>query len=173
MLTRSATMNKIADAIDGLLLIAEISSSHAILRRSSSVSVSSKLESLHPTVGPAWSDFSPQDPLEPPPSPTRLPLRSSSSFAPSAARSRTKKAPKGVYGIRPDYIVSGDRETRIRDIKRRALNIPSTGNTPATEQQRLVMLMVFKEITPYPDEGWLSILAILVDRWASFHAMVY
>jgi hypothetical protein len=73
-----------------------------------------------------------------------------------------KKAPKTPYS-RPPKPGSG-KEIKIRDLKRRALSIQSTGNAPASEHQRLLLLMVFEEITPYPDEIWLSHLAVIIQR---------
>ncbi|KAH7930561.1 hypothetical protein BV22DRAFT_56791 [Leucogyrophana mollusca] len=57
-----------------------------------------------------------------------------------------------------------EREARVRGLKMRALAIPSTGKTPATTRQRLVMQMVYNEITPYPDEAWVSQMGIIINR---------
>ncbi|KAH7885937.1 hypothetical protein F5I97DRAFT_1809462 [Phlebopus sp. FC_14] len=57
-----------------------------------------------------------------------------------------------------------EREARVRELKSRALAIPSTGKTPATARQRMVMQMVYDEITPYPDEAWVSQLGIIIRR---------
>ncbi|KAI6031639.1 hypothetical protein BKA83DRAFT_61962, partial [Pisolithus microcarpus] len=59
---------------------------------------------------------------------------------------------------------SSEREARVRELKNRALSIPSTGKTPATVRQRMVMQMVYDEITPYPDEAWVSQLGIIINR---------
>ncbi|KAG2075081.1 hypothetical protein BDR04DRAFT_1140218 [Suillus decipiens] len=58
----------------------------------------------------------------------------------------------------------GEREARVRELKKRALAITSTGKTPATSRQRLVMQMVYDEITPYPDEAWVSQLGVIINR---------
>ena len=58
-----------------------------------------------------------------------------------------------------------ERDARVRELKNRALAIPSTGKTPATVRQRMVMQMVYDEITPYPDEAWVSQLGIIVQRY--------
>ncbi|KAH0838174.1 hypothetical protein J3R83DRAFT_6425 [Lanmaoa asiatica] len=57
-----------------------------------------------------------------------------------------------------------ERDARVRELKSRALAIPSTGKTPATVRQRMVMQMVYDEITPYPDEAWVSQLGIIIQR---------
>ncbi|KIK94026.1 hypothetical protein PAXRUDRAFT_78820, partial [Paxillus rubicundulus Ve08.2h10] len=57
-----------------------------------------------------------------------------------------------------------EREARVRQLKSRALAIPSTGKTPATMRQRTVMQMVYDEITPYPDEAWVSQLGLVIHR---------
>jgi hypothetical protein len=61
-----------------------------------------------------------------------------------------------------------DREIKVRELKRTALKIQSTGNAPASEHQRRVLLMVFEEITPYPDEAWLSQIAVIIHRCALY-----
>lgn len=60
-----------------------------------------------------------------------------------------------------------ERDARVRELKSRALAIPSTGKTPATVRQRMVMQMVYDEITPYPDEAWVSQLGIIIQRYLS------
>lgn len=80
-----------------------------------------------------------------------------------SSKHSSKRARKTAY-LKAVAKTRSDRETKIRELKARALQIKSTGKTPATEHQRLVMLMVFNEITPYPDEGWLAQLAVLIDR---------
>lgn len=60
-----------------------------------------------------------------------------------------------------------ERDARVRELKSRALAIPSTGKTPASVRQRMVMQMVYDEITPYPDEAWVSQLGIIIQRYLS------
>lgn len=67
-------------------------------------------------------------------------------------------------GPQVSHRTSSEREARVRDLKSRALSIPSTGKTPATMRQRMVMQMVYDEITPYPDEAWVSQLGIIINR---------
>jgi hypothetical protein len=78
-----------------------------------------------------------------------------------ARASSSKKNPKTPY---PKSKPGSDREARVRELKKRATKIQSTGNAPASELQRRVLLMVFEEITPYPDESWLSQIAIIIHR---------
>jgi hypothetical protein len=52
----------------------------------------------------------------------------------------------------------------VRELKGQALRIDSVGNAPVSERQRLVLMMVYDEITPYPDEAWLSQIAVIIDR---------
>jgi len=130
---------------------------------------SHKTEPFHITAGPSCSatvDYSAEDSegLLELSSSTSLPRHSSSPHTHSDSKSIPKKALKKTHLITAASKASRSREARIREIKQRALKIRSTGNTPATEQQRLVMLLVFNEITPYPDESWLSILSVLIDR---------
>ncbi|OAX44412.1 hypothetical protein K503DRAFT_678767 [Rhizopogon vinicolor AM-OR11-026] len=80
--------------------------------------------------------------------------------------SLTKKAYKQAY-LQSASRASNERENRVRELKKRALAIPSTGKTPATWRQRLLMQMVYDEITPYPDEAWVSQLGVIINR--SYH----
>ncbi|KAJ8594823.1 hypothetical protein M405DRAFT_838260 [Rhizopogon salebrosus TDB-379] len=75
----------------------------------------------------------------------------------------TRKAYKQAY-LQSAARAQNDREDRVRELKKRALAIPSTGKTPATWRQRLVMQMVYDEITPYPDEAWVSQLGVIINR---------
>jgi len=77
----------------------------------------------------------------------------------------TRKAYKQAYSQSATR-AQNEREDRVRELKKRALAIPSTGKTPATWRQRLVMQMVYDEITPYPDEAWVSQLGVIINRFA-------
>ena len=73
-------------------------------------------------------------------------------------------------GPHPAPKPQSERDTRVRELKSRALAIPSTGKTPATIRQRMVMQMVYDEITPYPDEAWVAQLGIVIQRYPSLHS---
>lgn len=75
-----------------------------------------------------------------------------------------KKAYKQAF-LQSAARAQSERETRVREVKKRALAIISTGKTPATSRQRLVMQMVYDEITPYPDEAWVSQLGVIINRF--------
>lgn len=75
-----------------------------------------------------------------------------------------KKAYKQAF-LQSTARAQSERETRVREVKKRALAITSTGKTPATSRQRLVMQMVYDEITPYPDEAWVSQLGVIINRF--------
>jgi len=74
-----------------------------------------------------------------------------------------KKAYKQAF-LQSAARAQNEREIRVRELKKRALAIQSTGKTPATWRQRLVMQMVYDEITPYPDEAWVSQLGVIINR---------
>jgi len=55
------------------------------------------------------------------------------------------------------------RAARVKELKRKALSINSKdrpNKTPASDHQREVLRLVFDQITPYPDEAWISQLAL-------------
>lgn len=87
--------------------------------------------------------------------------RSRSNIRDASAEHVTRQRQSGSQAARG---VQSERDVRVRQLKNRALSIPSTGKTPATVRQRMVMQMVYDEITPYPDEAWVSQLGIIINR---------
>jgi hypothetical protein len=61
--------------------------------------------------------------------------------------------------------LSNDQRRRIRAWKEIARKKETKDKEPTNEQQRLVMVMVFNEITPYPPEDWLSLIGGLINRF--------
>jgi len=57
-----------------------------------------------------------------------------------------------------------DQRGRIMTWKDIARKKETPDKQPTTEQQRLVMMMVFNEITPYPPEDWISLIGGLINR---------
>lgn len=49
----------------------------------------------------------------------------------------------------------------------KAVKIKSLDNSPVNERQLLVLRMVYDEITMYPCESWMVLLAIVINRLAS------
>lgn len=64
--------------------------------------------------------------------------------------------------------LSNDQRRRIKTWKDIARKKQTRDKQPTTEQQRLVMVMVFNEITPYPPEDWLSLIGGLINRFVFF-----
>jgi len=60
--------------------------------------------------------------------------------------------------------VLNDQRGRIMTWKEIARKKETRDKQPTTEHQRLVMVMVFNEITPYPPEDWISLIGGLVNR---------
>jgi hypothetical protein len=48
----------------------------------------------------------------------------------------------------------------------KAKKISSLDNSPANDRQLHVLRMVYDEITMYPSEPWIAILAIIIHRYA-------
>ncbi|KAF8560213.1 hypothetical protein OG21DRAFT_1502547 [Imleria badia] len=94
--------------------------------------------------------------------PLSLSTRSKSARGPSEdnLRKRVQKHAGSHATPKPH----SERDARVRELKSRALAIPSTGKTPASVRQRMVMQMVYDEITSYPDEAWVSQLGIIIQR---------
>lgn len=100
------------------------------------------------------------------PNPVPLATRSKSHIRGASEDNLRKKVQKHA-GSHPTPKPHSERDVRVRELKSRALAIPSTGKTPATVRQRMVMQMVYDEITPYPDEAWVSQLSIIIQRYLS------
>jgi hypothetical protein len=83
----------------------------------------------------------------------------------------TRKAYKQAH-LQSTARAQNEREDRVRELKKRAVAIPSTGKTPATWRQRLVMQMVYDEITPYPDEAWVSQLGVIINRFVAIFSIL-
>jgi len=55
------------------------------------------------------------------------------------------------------------RAARVKELKQKALSINKTdrpNKAPASDHQREVLRMIFDQVTPYPDEAWISQLAL-------------
>jgi len=46
----------------------------------------------------------------------------------------------------------------------RAIKIKSLDNSPVNERQLLVLRMIYDEITMYPSESWMVLIAIVINR---------
>jgi hypothetical protein len=96
----------------------------------------------------------------PPSRPVSLSTRSKSHARDDTLRKRVQRHAGSHAAPKPH----SERDARVRELKSRALAIHSTGKTPATVRQRMVMQMVYDEISPYPDEAWVSQLGIIIQR---------
>jgi hypothetical protein len=57
------------------------------------------------------------------------------------------------------------------ELLEKATKIKSLDNSPVNERQLLVLRMVYDEITMYPCESWMVILAIVIQRLVSLIAL--
>jgi hypothetical protein len=55
-----------------------------------------------------------------------------------------------------------------KELLEKATKIKSLDNSPVNERQLLVLRMVYDEITMYPCESWMVIIAIVIQRLVSF-----
>ena len=139
------------------------------------------------TAGPSssFSSSHPMTVISPPPrtfTNLHIPCERSSSFTPPQPKalnrsstsnsfsnpstshhsSHKKKARKNIR--RATRSQTKAKEARRRELKERAINIYSVENSPVNEQQLLVLRMVYDEITPYPSDAWMVLLAITIRR---------
>jgi len=56
------------------------------------------------------------------------------------------------------------KEPRRKEVLARALLIKTVENSPVNEQQLRVLRMVYDEITKYPKDHWIAIIAVVIHR---------
>ncbi|KAJ3803422.1 hypothetical protein GGU11DRAFT_6009 [Lentinula aff. detonsa] len=56
------------------------------------------------------------------------------------------------------------KEPRRKEVLARALRIKTVENSPVNEQQYRVLRMVYDEITKYPKDNWIAIVAVVIHR---------
>jgi len=101
-------------------------------------------------------------------------------YSPSASRrlgpfsDEDRKAAKNAYLVRKE-LARVARAARVKELKRKAKGINSKdrpSKAPAPDHQREVLRLVFDQITPYPDEAWISQLALHFNWYADFYLPV-
>ncbi|KAF8213225.1 hypothetical protein K438DRAFT_1564755 [Mycena galopus ATCC 62051] len=75
-----------------------------------------------------------------------------------------KKAHKSPKSSRPHPKQSPELKVRRKELRDRACGIDSLSNSPANDCQLYVLKTVFDEITMYPSEPWLALMAIILHR---------
>lgn len=55
-------------------------------------------------------------------------------------------------------------KARRKELMEKAIKIKSLDNSPVNERQLLVLRMVYDEITMYPCESWMVLVAIIIHR---------
>ncbi|CAA7268019.1 unnamed protein product [Cyclocybe aegerita] len=55
-------------------------------------------------------------------------------------------------------------KTRRKELMEKASKIKSLDNSPVNERQLLVLRMIYDEITMYPCEAWMVLVAIIIHR---------
>jgi hypothetical protein len=103
-----------------------------------------------------------------------------SAYVPPASRrlgpfsDEDKKVAKNAYLVRKE-LERVARSARVKELKRKAQNINSKdrpSKAPAPDHQREVLRLVFDQITPYPDEAWISQLALHFNWYATCYVQV-
>jgi hypothetical protein len=97
---------------------------------------------------------------------TPCPLRHSNVYSdassPSPPRRKTAKRPN------PDHLLQIKFKQQMRakrqTLMEKAMRIKSLDNSPVNDHQLLVLRMVYDQITMYPPESWMVLLAIVIRR---------
>lgn len=121
----------------------------------------SPTRSLHIPCG--YSAFTHDDPKPLRRSSTSNSLHADSSSSSSGRSARiSKKHTRKV--ARPLQTAKADLKARRRKCMERALRIKSLENSPVNDRQLHVLRMVYDEITMYPSEAWMVLIAIVINR---------
>lgn len=95
-------------------------------------------------------------------------------YMPSSSRRHHPLSDAERKVAKNSYLVMKEREkvaraARVKELKRKALGINNKdrpNKAPASDHQREVLRLVFDQITPYPDEAWISQLALHFNWYA-------
>lgn len=121
----------------------------------------SPTQSLHIPCGCSAPTHDDPKPLRRSSTSNSLHADSSSSSSNCAARTSKKRSRKAT---RPLQSAKADLKTRRRECMERALRIKSLENSPVNDRQLHVLRMVYDEITMYPSEAWMVLIAIVINR---------
>jgi hypothetical protein len=84
---------------------------------------------------------------------------STSSRTAKASKKHTQKATRSLQTAKANL------KARRRECMERALRIKSLENSPVNDRQLHVLRMVYDEITMYPSEAWMVLIAIVINRY--------
>jgi len=80
----------------------------------------------------------------------------------SSSKKKTTRTSRGQSGI--ELNKKAELRQKRRNMLEKAKKINSLDNSPANDRQLHVLRMVYEEITMYPSEPWIAILAIIIHR---------
>ncbi|KAH9486588.1 hypothetical protein JR316_0000653 [Psilocybe cubensis] len=83
------------------------------------------------------------------------------SFVPFIRHKSARKVPKAAD---PNLKGKLQMKKRRKELLDKAMKIKSLDNSPVNERQLLVLRMVYDEITMYPCESWMVLIAIIIHR---------
>ncbi|KAF8078782.1 hypothetical protein FPV67DRAFT_78372 [Lyophyllum atratum] len=76
----------------------------------------------------------------------------------SKSRKRIRKSSRVLQKARADI------KAKRREYMTRALKINTLDNSPVNNQQYAVLCMVYNEVTMYPTEAWMVLIALVIHR---------
>ncbi|TFK30811.1 hypothetical protein FA15DRAFT_662866 [Coprinopsis marcescibilis] len=85
---------------------------------------------------------------------------SSSSSSPTRRKTAKKSSPDHLFQIK----FKQQMRVRRQNLMEKAMRIKSLDNSPVNDHQLLVLRMVYDQITMYPPESWMVLLAIVIRR---------
>lgn len=94
---------------------------------------------------------------------------SSGTYGRTTRSSNKKKIRSGGSRSGIELNKKTEREQKRKTMLEKAKKINSLDNSPANDRQLHVLRMVYDEITMYPSESWIAILAIIIHRCVLTH----
>ncbi|KAJ8475271.1 hypothetical protein ONZ45_g15669 [Pleurotus djamor] len=116
------------------------------------------IDSLHISCDPYAHSPSPPKPFK-----RSVASNSASSFHKPRSISKLRDTQKS----RQAAVLSIEKKLKQQEVKERAQKIRTVENSPVNQQQLLVLRMVYDQITMYPSETWMAIIAVTIRRSAS------
>ncbi|KAF4573081.1 hypothetical protein EYR36_007591 [Pleurotus pulmonarius] len=85
-------------------------------------------------------------------------------YATSPSPPKPFKRTRGHAKAKDLAALSLEKKIKQQEVKERASKIRTVENSPVNQQQLLVLRMVYDQITMYPSETWMAIIAVTIRR---------
>jgi len=113
---------------------------------------------------PVSDPDSPPQPLRQSNAPNQLPGAKRRATSPARRKTNKKHSSDAMIQLKHKHAIRARRQLLME----RAMRIKSLDNSPVNDHQLRVLRMVYDQITMYPPESWMVLIAIVIRRCVSF-----